>query len=452
MAGSAATLPGGPRLSDPLSIGVLAHVFPRPAVRAALAACGRTSQRRRDLPAEVMVYFVLALGLFRSVSTREVLRCLAEGLRGLGAEPLRIAGRAALSHARKRLGVEPLRELGRRCVRARATAETPGAAWRGLRLRAWDGTTLDVPDEAVHREAFGKPGASRGEAAFPQVRLTALVEVGTRVPLAWSHGPYRESEAAQARRLHDHLASGQLLLADRGYLGRDHWREAAATGAELLWRARRDTPLPVERVLADGSWLSAYGECTVRVVAYALAEAPDETCRLVTTLLDPEAAPGRRAGRPLPRTLGDRDRLRRTQDPHAGPSSQPAQQDPRTGPTGGGGPDAGLPCRARLPGRGRRRGGPRPGRPLLRACRARGAPPPAESRPPMPRPDRPRPGPVPRNPRGTGGVQSGSAPSPRGETKNQQLPHPPLRPPGPTASCLDTLDPGSGVLNRQYWV
>ena len=291
MARTAATLPGGPRLSDYLSIGVLAHVFPRPAVRASLAACGRTSQRRRDLPAEVMVYFVLALGLFRSVSTREVLRCLAEGLRWLGAGPLRIAGRAALSHARKRLGVEPFHELGRRCVRARATAETPGAAYGGLLLRAWDGTTLDVPDEAVNRAAFGKPGASRGEAAFPQVRLTALVEVGTRVPLAWTQGPYRESETVQARRLHDRLGPGQLLLADRGYLGMDHWAQAAATGAELLWRARRDTPLPVDRVLADGSWLGRYGKCLVRVVEYALAEAPDETYRLVTTLLDPEAAP-----------------------------------------------------------------------------------------------------------------------------------------------------------------
>ena len=291
MARTAATLPGGPRLSDHLSLGVLAHVFPRPAVRASLAACGRTSRRRRDLPAEAMVYFVLALGLFRSVSTREVLRCLAEVLRWLGAGPVRIAGRAALSHARKRLGTEPFDELRSRCVRARATAETPGAAYGGLLLRAWDGTTLDVPDEAVNRDAFGKPGASRGEAAFPQVRLTALVEVGTRVPLAWAQGPYRESEAAQARRLHDRLGPGQLLLADRGYLGKDHWQEAAATGAELLWRARRDTPLPVQQVLADGSWLSRYGKCPVRVVEYALAEAPDETYRLVTTLLDPEAAP-----------------------------------------------------------------------------------------------------------------------------------------------------------------
>ena len=148
-----------------------------------------------------------------------------------------------------------------------------------------------MPDEAVNRAAFGQPGASRGEAAFPQVRLTALIEVGTRVPLAWTQGPYRESETVQARRLHDHLGPGQLLLADRGYLGRDAWRQAAATGAQLLWRARSDTALPVARALADGSWLSGYGDQPVRVVEYALAEVPDRTYRLITTLLDPEEAP-----------------------------------------------------------------------------------------------------------------------------------------------------------------
>ena len=66
---------------DYLSVGVIAQIFPLPAVRAALDECGRRSQRQRSLPAEVMMYYVIALGLFRSVSAREVLRCLVDGLR-----------------------------------------------------------------------------------------------------------------------------------------------------------------------------------------------------------------------------------------------------------------------------------------------------------------------------------------------------------------------------------
>ncbi len=58
--------------------------------------------------------------------------------------------------------------------------------------------------------------ASWGEAALPQVRLTTLIEVGTRVPLAWTQGP-REAETAQAQALHAYLGPDQLLLADRGH-------------------------------------------------------------------------------------------------------------------------------------------------------------------------------------------------------------------------------------------
>ncbi len=104
---------------------------------------------------------------------------------------------------------------------------------------AYDETTLDVPDQASNREAFGRPSGGRGQAAFPKVRLTALVEVGTRAALAWEQGPYRESEQAQARRLLAHLKSGMLLLADKNYLGIRLFDAAAATGAELLWRALR---------------------------------------------------------------------------------------------------------------------------------------------------------------------------------------------------------------------
>ena len=93
---------------------------------------------------------------------------------------------------------EPFLELRRCCINARATAETPGE---------------------VNRAAFGKPGSSRGKAAFPQVRLMALIKMGTRAPLIWTQRPYRESKTVQARRLHAHLGPDQLLLADRGIWG-----------------------------------------------------------------------------------------------------------------------------------------------------------------------------------------------------------------------------------------
>src|SRR5918994_1413331 len=96
MARTAAGLPPGIRLSDHISLGVIARTFPLDQVQQILAETGRASERERDLPAQVMVYYAIALALYTTSGTREVLRCLLEGLRWLwGAEAVRVAGRAA---------------------------------------------------------------------------------------------------------------------------------------------------------------------------------------------------------------------------------------------------------------------------------------------------------------------------------------------------------------------
>ena len=303
MSRTQAVLPGGPRLSDYLSIGVIAQVYPIAAVREALASCGRGSRRRRDLPAEAMMYYVVALGLFRSVSAREVLRCLLEGLRWMSSDAaLRVSGKSSISRARTRLGPAPFEALGAARVRPLADPATRGAWYRGRRLVAFDGSTLNVPDEAANRQAFGAPGASRGRAAFPQVRLTALVEVGTRAAFAWRVSAYAASEAAQAEALLPRLSAGMLVLADRGYCGFPLWRRATGTGADLLWRMKANLRLPVLERFGDGSYRSvlrgrgqdrrrSQGECPIRVVEYTLAGADSPIYRLATTLVDPAAAP-----------------------------------------------------------------------------------------------------------------------------------------------------------------
>jgi hypothetical protein len=112
MAGVVAGLPAGIRLSDHISLGVIARAVPPERVRQVLAETGKASERGRDLPAQVMVYSAIALALYMGLSTREVLRCLLEGLRWLwGAEAVRVAGKSGIWQARRRLGEAPLRRL-----------------------------------------------------------------------------------------------------------------------------------------------------------------------------------------------------------------------------------------------------------------------------------------------------------------------------------------------------
>src|SRR3954470_10647836 len=305
MARAAAGLPAGVRVSDHTSLGVIARTFPLDQVRQVLAETGKASERRRDLPAHVMVYYAVALALYTTSGTREVLRCLLEGLRWLwGAEAVRVAGKGGISQARTRLGEAPLRRLYERLVRPVATAATKGAWYRGWRLVSLDGSCLDVADTAENEAAFGRPGAGRGESAFPQLRFVALVENGTHGVFGARLGSFADGETTLAHDALTALRPGMLCLADRQFFGHALWQAAAATGADLLWRVKHNLRLPRATGLADGSYLTTLypsdkdrrhgvNGTQVRVVEYRLAgiAGAEPLYRLVTTILDPAQAP-----------------------------------------------------------------------------------------------------------------------------------------------------------------
>jgi hypothetical protein len=306
MSRTVASLPAGSRITDYISLGVVAKTFPLEKIRASLAATGKESLRQRDLPAHVVVYYVIALALYMQSSYREVLRCLLEGIQWL-VEPaagINVAGNSGISQARTRLGWEPVRQLHDEVVRPVAVAATKGAWYRGWRLISIDGSTLDVADEKGNSEAFGRPGASRGESAYPKIRFLSLVENGTHVLFGSRMADYATSEVALAKTVLPSLGKGMLCLADRGFFGFEMWKQAAATGADLLWRVRKNIHLPCEERLPDGSYLSRIypsqqdqrrgrNGIVVRVIEYRLegVEGAEPLYRLATTILDYELAP-----------------------------------------------------------------------------------------------------------------------------------------------------------------
>jgi hypothetical protein len=305
MARTPAGLPEGSRITDYISLGVIAKTFPLTQVHSILAATHKSSIRQRDLPAHVVVYYVIGLALYMQSSYREVLRCLLEGIQWLlGPIALKVAGNAAISQARTRLGWEPLRRLHDEVVKPIALEATPGAWYHTWRLVSLDGSSLDVADEKSNEAAFGRPPASRGRSAYPQLRFVALVENGTHVLFGTQMGPYASGEIALAKTVLQALQPGMLCLADRNFFGFELWQQAAATGAQLLWRIKKNLRLPCEQRLPDGSYLSSIypsqkhrrhrrAAQKVRVIEYRLEgiEGAEPLYRLLTSLLDPEQAP-----------------------------------------------------------------------------------------------------------------------------------------------------------------
>jgi len=312
MARTIAELPTGSRITDHISLGVIARYFPRERIDKVLADTGKAGKRQRDLPGHVVVYYVIALALYMQVSYREVLRCLLEGIRWLQGPnaDIKVTGKSGISQARTRVGSDPLQLLHDELVVPIAVREskkvTKGAWYKKWRLVSIDGSTLDVADTKENDAAFGRPVASRGQSAFPQIRVVSLVENGTHVLFGSRMAGCRTGEKTLSKEVIGFLNREMLCLGDRNFFSYSLWQQAQETGADHLWRVKKNLKLPCLRRFRDGSYLSRiYASAKdrrhdkngidVRVIEYTLEGVPDAepVYRLITTILIPKDAPAK---------------------------------------------------------------------------------------------------------------------------------------------------------------
>ncbi|MEO3863902.1 IS4 family transposase [Acrocarpospora sp. B8E8] len=252
------------RLADSVSLGVLARWVPRDEIDTAVAVTGKKAKRRDGkLPPHVMVYFTMAMALFADDDYEEVLARLTDALAAwpdcwdtLWEAP----GSGGITQARQRLGSEPLRELFSRVAEPVADMLTPGAFLGTWRLVSIDGMEWDLPDSGENAAFFGYAGSGGKRSAFPKVRVVALAECASHAYFAAAIGGVGtgkgSGEQSLARTLWAALDEDMLLIADRNFYSFPDWRQARASGAQLLWRVKAGLRLPVLERLPDGSYLS----------------------------------------------------------------------------------------------------------------------------------------------------------------------------------------------------
>ncbi|WP_155348825.1 IS4 family transposase [Acrocarpospora pleiomorpha] len=282
------------RLADAVSLGVLARWVPRDEIDTAVAVTGKRAKRSDGkLPPHVMVYFTMAMALFADDDYEEVLARLTDTLASwpdCWDSPWETPGSGGITQARQRLGSEPLRELFTQVAVPVADMLTPGAFLGPWRLVAIDGMEWDVPDSKENAEVFGYAGSGDKRSAFPKVRMVALSECGSHAFFAAAIGGAGtgkgSGEQSLARTLWGELDEDMLLIGDRGFYSFPDWHEAAATGAQLLWRVKADLRLEVLEMLPDGSYTSVLVHPDIqgrrREALVAAARAGDD--------LDPEEA------------------------------------------------------------------------------------------------------------------------------------------------------------------
>jgi hypothetical protein len=305
------------KLSHALRFEVLEQLCPPELVSELLTRCHAWGKRERNLNQLLVVYYVIALSLFRRLNLAAVLRHLVSGLRWLWSHPcLRLPTAAALVYRRRQLGTPVLRHLFQRVCRPMATEQTKGAFRFGLRLMAIDGTLDEVADTPANALYFGRMSSGKHQSPFPQVRCVYLAEVGTHAIVDAVFAPCRVAEQRLAPLLLSRAVQpGMLVLMDRGIVSAAELSTLVhQQQAHGLARLKAGQYTHAEQVLCDGSYLvtlhpAGLPAVQVRVIEYRiephtaerLAEFPSsqnsnpsdprQLHRLVTTLLDPQLAP-----------------------------------------------------------------------------------------------------------------------------------------------------------------
>jgi len=234
------------------TVEALAAVLPQAWVDQAIAEHGRQAVRSRLLPPDVTTWLVILLGFFRHYSYVNLLEMIHEAAWWHRPWAGRAPSSSALSRARDRVGVEPLRSLYERSAREWCD-QTAGSIFHGRRVEALDGSTFKVADTPENRAHFGAPGASRGRAAYPQLRIVGLRDVGTRLYRATRFGPYDRGEFTLAKDLLEEVKAGTLVLADRNFLAYELlWEIYDVRGADFLVRAKQHVTARVVEQLAPG--------------------------------------------------------------------------------------------------------------------------------------------------------------------------------------------------------
>lgn len=284
-------------------------------VDAALEETGTLSLRRRRLPARLVVWLVISMALFRDCAIRTVAVHLGMSSPWGDAGPVgraRSVAASAVAQGRQRLGAKPFELIFERSSQAWAEPAAESDRWNGLTVWGVDGTTIRVPDTPDNEEAFGRPGASRGEAAYPQVRLVALMALRSHVVRAAEFGPYLGKGAGEqtlAEALRPSIPENSVTVFDKGFMNYGalwklhHDADGAPTTRHFLIRAKKNLKFKTSVDYGPGDALVEVSmspqsrrqdptlpeKMRLRVVCYQVKGWPKR--RLFTSLIDPKRYP-----------------------------------------------------------------------------------------------------------------------------------------------------------------
>src|SRR5688572_21478990 len=204
------------RRSDSLAFAAL---LPEESINLAFGAARAQWQGWVYTPA-VTVWVFLGQCLSPDHSCRDAVAKLIAWLLAQGRRPCS-PETGAYCTARDALPEVVVRELVRTTARSVDNGAPREWLWHGRHVRSVDGTTVTMPDTEANQTEYPQHGQAPG-CGFPIARLVTLFSLATGVVLGAVVGKYtgkQTGENSLFRTLHDELAPGDVLLADRYFCG-----------------------------------------------------------------------------------------------------------------------------------------------------------------------------------------------------------------------------------------
>ena len=233
----------------------------QPLIDEVLAEQGKDSYRKGTvLMPRLLVWLVLVLTMRRDLNYDKALNWMLSGFRWMAdllPAQSKLVSDGAISHARAKLGVEVFRALFVKQVRTFQLLPADFHEWVSA---AFDGSTGTMPDTEENRAVFGKPSARNGAAAFPQVRLMALLAVGQRrlMELAWAayRGKGTGERALMMEIVERIVCEGLLFLLDAGLFSFDLLMCFQRKQGKFIVKAPYHVKPKLIQRLPDDSWLA----------------------------------------------------------------------------------------------------------------------------------------------------------------------------------------------------
>lgn len=202
--------------ASPDSLALFQKELPLEWITQALDDTNKASMRRRKLPAELVVWLVIGIGLYRDRPVSDVLDKLDLKLSNSLGESI---APSAIPQARKRLTAKPLEALFSTTAKHWTQAEDCDDTWCGLRLFSVDGTQFKTHDTQALSEHFNYVKHSENRhTEYLVVRLCALCSLRSRLLHDVAFGLSSTGEVNYAKKLAMSIPADSLTIFDRCYL------------------------------------------------------------------------------------------------------------------------------------------------------------------------------------------------------------------------------------------